>query len=252
MKILICDDEVRFCEKYKAYLQNLCLELKCVAEIQTHTSASYLLRNLDDWIESTDLLFLDIHLGDGNGIDISKKVREMGYSGDIAFLTVSSEYVFDAFDVSPVNYFVKREGDQATFKDKIRPVLERIISEDDNKFYFNVKGALCFVKIKQIIYFEVKKRVIRLVYETMEQSFKGVEFYSPLEAVEDVMEQKNYNFIKIHRSFIVNPYYVIKISRKEVEMVNGQTLPISRTCKDTAFKAFLKYVESDSGRREEI
>lgn len=43
-------------------------------------------------------------MGALNGIETAKQLRELGCNSEIIFLTTSEDYVFKAFDASPVQY----------------------------------------------------------------------------------------------------------------------------------------------------
>lgn len=54
-----------------------------------------------------DIIILDVSINGENGIEIAKRLRKIGYYGNITFWTERKEYVFDALDVPPVHYIIK-------------------------------------------------------------------------------------------------------------------------------------------------
>ena len=55
----------------------------------------------------SDLVFLDICMGDVNGIELARHLRAVDEKVLIVFLTTSSEYAFDAFPIHPFDYLMK-------------------------------------------------------------------------------------------------------------------------------------------------
>ena len=49
-------------------------------------------------------------------------------------------------------------------------------------------------------------------------------------------------FLKVHRSFVVGLKYVKKITRREITMLNGDTVPMSRGMYDQVHDALVKYL----------
>lgn len=45
-------------------------------------------------------------------------------------------------------------------------------------------------------------------------------------------ELKEFGFLKVHRSFLVNEKKIAMVSTKTIFLVNGAEVPLSKTCKD--------------------
>jgi DNA-binding LytR/AlgR family response regulator len=50
------------------------------------------------------------------------------------------------------------------------------------------------------------------------------------------------NFLKTHRSFVVNMRYVKNITGNDFELINGTTVPIRRNDKATIKQAYMDYL----------
>ena len=55
-------------------------------------------------------------------------------------------------------------------------------------------------------------------------------------------EQLDETFFKVHRSFVVGLKYIKKITRTDVTMTNGASVPISRGLYDEVHAALIKYL----------
>jgi Response regulator of the LytR/AlgR family len=75
--------------------------------------------------------------------------------------------------------------------------------------------------IKNILYFESNNREIKMVSNDGEEIFYG--------KLDDVYDQvAKYRFMFIHKSYIVNYFFVTKFKYEEVTMSNDEVLPISQ------------------------
>ena len=54
-----------------------------------------------------DMAFLDIYMEDTMGNQIAHKLRAMGYQGEIVFLTASSDFAIEGYDVDASGYLLK-------------------------------------------------------------------------------------------------------------------------------------------------
>jgi DNA-binding LytR/AlgR family response regulator len=50
-----------------------------------------------------------------------------------------------------------------------------------------------------------------------------------------------FGFLQIHRSYLVNPYYIYRIDMNEVLLDNGQKLPLSRRRREQITEAFFAW-----------
>ena len=60
------------------------------------------------------------------------------------------------------------------------------------------------------------------------------EFYGKIDEVYDKV--KNNNFVRVHKSYIVNCNYVNRILPGEIVMDDGKTIPVSRSWKEEVSK----------------
>ena len=62
--------------------------------LTTYTSGKPLIDDVSDG-EWYDIIILDVSINGENGIEIAKRLRKIGYYGNITFWTERKEYVFD-------------------------------------------------------------------------------------------------------------------------------------------------------------
>lgn len=89
MKIAICDDIVEYRLSIKSYVHEY-------SKINNMESEIYIFNNGKSLLESTltfDVLFLDIELGDLNGIDVAKEIQKKHSNTIILIITSYRQYL---------------------------------------------------------------------------------------------------------------------------------------------------------------
>ncbi|MGN0424321.1 MAG: LytR/AlgR family response regulator transcription factor [Acetatifactor sp.] len=99
----------------------------------------------------------------------------------------------------------------------------RRTEEDDQYFVFKYRTSEEKILVCDILYFEsnARKIVIHLKNGTG-KSFNGV-----LSDVERKVAESGHPFLRIHQSYLVGYYSILKRTRKSVELVDHTVLPIS-------------------------
>jgi len=97
----------------------------------------------------------------------------------------------------------------------------RIIQKDEKVFQYKIGHTKYNLPIRDIIYFESRNR------EVIIHTVNGTEvFYGRLK---DIYEYLNkLKFIQIHKSYLVNYNYIVKLEYHQVTMSNNVVLPISQ------------------------
>ncbi len=94
--------------------------------------------------------------------------------------------------------------------------------------YYQWRNSERSVALNSILYFCSDHRVIRYKRLGGEQE----EFYYKLDMLDKTLKENNLNFIRISKSFLVNSKYILRKTRQEILLINGETLLISRRYKE--------------------
>lgn len=232
MTILIVDDE----QAVRTGLQNM-LELLFPGEFdfEEATGVQSGLQKIQTL--RPDLVFLDIQMQDGTGLDLMTEVPNKSF--ELIFLTAYSDYAMDAFEHRATNYLLKPLNSKK-LRIAVEQALENLKKEAELN-YHNLQHAL------------TGKRSERFPVPTLE----GIE-YVPNEKIVCVIADGNYfqihltdqkepilvskslgyfekrvqskAFIRVHRSYIVNLNEVssyLKSNRGFIRMTNGLEIPLS-------------------------
>ncbi|MCD7935876.1 MAG: LytTR family DNA-binding domain-containing protein [Tannerellaceae bacterium] len=101
MKAIIIEDETPAVHSLKAVLaQNSITEIEIVAELDSIEESVAYFRS----VPYPDLIFMDIHLADGNAFKIFEQVE---IECPVIFTTAYDEYALEAFKVCSIDYLLK-------------------------------------------------------------------------------------------------------------------------------------------------
>lgn len=92
-----------------------------------------------------------------NGIQVAEKLRNMNYKGKIIFLTATSKYAVESYDVEASGYLVKPHD-----IDKISMVLDRVLSNYENVHTYQIKKRNSVI---QVLYSEID--ILRAVIQNV-------------------------------------------------------------------------------------
>ncbi|WP_430792538.1 two-component system response regulator LytT [Bacillus subtilis] len=229
LRVLIVDDEMLARDEL-AYLLKRTNEEMEINEAENIESA------FDQMMDQKpDLLFLDVDLSGENGFDIAKRLKKMKHPPAVVFATAYDQYALKAFEVDALDYLTKpfdEERIQQTLK-KYKKVNRDIVEIEQNshagqhKLALSVGGSIVIVDTKDIIYAGTEDGHVNV--KTFDHSY----------TVSDtlvVIEKKlpDSDFIRVHRSFVVNTEYIKEIqpwfnSTYNLIMKDGSKIPVSRT-----------------------
>jgi len=222
MRIAICDDDVlhnNFCAEQ---LKELKETVEFPVLIKQYFSSKELLFEWESPIERAQVLYIGILLEFIDGITAVRQLREMGYRGEVIFVTRSKEHFPAAFDLHAFNYILKSEMTRERFEKAFLDVTKHILEKDIEDISFTRRGETINILVRDIIYFESNKNVVRVRYNDEE-----FEFYSTISKLENVLSEKK--FLRIHKSYLVSMGFVSQITKKNIVLKNGEVLPLGKT-----------------------
>lgn len=230
-KIGICDDEAG----QRDYLQGLVTawagKNRYLVELRQYGEAGSF---LFDYAQERDfdILLLDVEMPGTSGIQLAKAVREENAGVQIVFVTGYYDYFSDGFDVSALHYLIKPVDERKLF-----PVLDKAadnLRTRQRAVLLATAEADIKVSLADITYVEAEN--VYIVVHTVWDS------YRVRMALAKFAAQLDDTFLKVHRSFVVGLKYVKKITRREITMLNGDTVPMSRGMYDQVHDALVKYL----------
>lgn len=221
MNIFICDDSSEHSSLCRKTLLKLSERHGVHAKIKTFPSGEALLFEAEDVFSSVDLIYLDIRMPGPDGLETAKRLRKLGYAGDIVFFTVSKDYAIAGYDVSALHYVVKDQTPADKFEEIFLRAVERAQKRESEVLVLTCAGESRCVPVDSIRYFEIQQRIVTVNYDK-----ERFEFYSTMLRMEEQLFNKG--FIRTHKSFLVNKQYIRSIDSSRVLLDTGEELPIGK------------------------
>ena len=231
IKIVICEDERETQLLIEDYLDNILKNINIEYEIQKYSSGEELLEgNLKD----IDILFLDIQMGQINGMDVARKIREVDNRMEIIFITSLIDYVQEGYEVRAYRYLLK-PIESEKLKKHVSTCIKEI--EVNKKNYILIKNKSNTYKIhsNEIKYVEVQKKDMSI--HTIN---KDLEVRYSLEKIEKDLNLDK--FVRCHKSYLVNLSYVENIKLNTLVLESGEEVPVSRYRYKDVKEKFLKFL----------
>lgn len=230
-KIAICDDDISQVDFLETILTPWLKINNILADIKKYSSAKSFLFDYESE-KDFDILLLDIEMPEINGIELAKTVRKENHSLQIIFITGFYDYFSDGFDVSALHYLIKPVDEGKLF-----PVLDKAINNlkyRQRSVLINTQDADIKIPLSDIIYIEAENVFINI------HTVNGV--YRTRTPLTKFYENLDDSFLKVHRSFIVSLSYVKKITKKDLTLISGDIVPISRGMYETVHSALIRYL----------
>lgn len=183
-------------------------------------------------LSDSDLIFLDIQLPGANGIEFLKNLEVKPI---IIITTAYRDYAVDAFEEAVDDYLLKPFSYQRFLK-----AMMRAQNNLANK-KATIKNDLLFVYADKTFY---KIRKAEILFLKSEVDYVYFYYQNNKLLVQDTMnnwekELKNDGFVRVHRSFLINPNKIEKVEGNQI-LIGEHKIPIGVTYK----KDFMQLLRS--------
>lgn len=223
-RCLIVDDEplaIRLIEKHISQIDSLQVVATCNSALKAFEIVN---------TQEIDLLFLDIKMPQLTGIDFLKSLKNPPKT---IFITAYRDYALESYELETVDYLLKPVTFERFVKaidkffrqntSKVAPVQRETITTD----YILIKSGSKHHKVNlaDIVYIESLKDYIKVHLENK------TSIVSKYKLGEIEQELSTFQFLRIHRSYIINTSKVTAFSSNDID-VNSQEIPIGASYKE--------------------
>ncbi len=238
IRCLAIDDEPLALQQIVAYIGKVPF-LELAAQCQSALEARQFLEQ-----DTVDAIFCDINMPDLNGMDF---IKSLTVPPLVVFTTAYSEYAVEGFRVNAVDYLLKPFGLQDfqraanRLKERLTPSPLSPHSSDispqtsalkDDTIFLKTEYRIVKVSISDIRYVEAMSEYLK-VY--LQGEAKPIVTLLSMKKMEERLPD---NFMRIHRSYIVNLNMIQEVNKNRVIMDADTYLPIGDMYKDT-FQQYL-------------
>lgn len=228
MRVGICDDDSKWYQKAKeiieAYGKKTGTEIKILYFSQGDSLEEY-------EGEPLEVIFMDVALGDKDGIALAGRINKKWKNCQIVYLTNYLYYATETYHTDHTFFVLKEQ-----FEERIGEVFGKILhimEQKSEKLVFSVIGGKEIVLAPEdILYFERRGRITRIV-----TVWGNYEIWDKLR---DVMEKlSEIDFVRCHNSYIVYMPAVREMGKGCFILKNGTKIMISRSHIRTVKASFM-------------
>ena len=220
LQIGICDDETVIAARMEEFILETCRKEGIPAGVEVFYSRNTLLEEVRRGT-CYDLLYLDIHMQNGNGISAAEQIRKLGDNVLLIFVSGYDQYLMELFRLD-VFEFVKKPFEKEEFVQTFFRAVRKV-GEKSHYFVYTYRGEEFKLPCKEILYFESRGRKIWIHMKNGETAF----FNGKLSDVAEKLQGGKVPFLRIHQSYLVNYHFIRSRSKSEVRLVNHTVLPIA-------------------------
>ena len=222
IRISIVEDEKSSSELLVSYLEKYSNDKNIKFDVKTFFTCKQILNNYNN---NFDIIFMDIELPDGNGLETIRKIREVDKNVIVIFVTNMAQYAVKGYEVRAFDFIVKPVSSYNFFI-KLDSILNLFEQKKDNEIWISNKDGKMKLNVSSIYYIEVIQHMC--IYHTKDGNYKATGSLNNIEK-----NLSKYNFSLCNRCYLVNLRYVTSV-KKGFVLVNNEELIISRA-KQTSF-----------------
>lgn len=214
--ILVCDDDPLFAKSMSEKIKNLptyapkAIDLKCFCDVESIEGA----------FSNCDILFLDIDLGAKNGIDLARELRRYNPDCVLIFVTNFKEFAPEGYEVNAFRYLSKSDIDKklaSYFTDALDVCRRR-----QRKVEIMCEGESIPIQVQSLVYIESQGREQRLHLCGGPRDHLFTR--TTMSQLEELLSSQG--FLRIHKGFLVNMYYLQTLQSTGAKLTTGEQLPV--------------------------
>ncbi len=236
IKIGICDDDLVFIDNLHDMINRIIFS---VDDWESHVfrSKEEIIQAIDREEFDCQLLFMDIMMQNGMGMEVAQYLCAKNVPVDIIFITASGEHVFDCYRYGAFAYLLK-------------PVSETEISRELGKYFNDMKyspeylsisfnGITHRIPVSSIYYIESSRRKLKIY--TRQGNYVC---YQKLNDIARELDSRS--FVRCHQSYLVAVEMVTEYTARHL-YVNNVAVPVSDRYRRIVAESFAARL---SGRSE--
>ena len=190
-------------------------------------------KELVEYQGEMDILFLDIAMPNLDGIEAGRILHRKQFSGKIILLTSIKERATEGYEIGVYRYLPKPIDEEKLIK-ILNDVLQSFIGMETVKLYDG--GEVYQVRQRNISY------IVRLSHSSQTEAIAGKSVFRSKMSISEWMKVLDERlFCQTHRGYIVNLRMMEDVREKEVILISGEKVPVSRREKIKVRRRFMEF-----------
>lgn len=220
LNICICDDEPRITDQLEGFIRQL--EQEDSREELHFSSTIYHSGKelLENYKNQFDVILLDVEIGNDNGINVAKALREKNCDAILIFITQYLQYATEGYKVKAYRYILK-PVDYQSFATEVKAAAIEAEKREKSIAVMVGKDQYANVKMNDIISVEIfgRNAIIHL-------KSRDINTYETLKNIGEKLDDNV--FVKVYKNCIVNLDKVTRYTATTIYMSNQSAVPLSR------------------------
>ena len=228
-RISICDDNAAEAAGIEAMVGTWAQAHHYAAETAVFSSAEQFLFQYAEQ-KDYDMLLLDIEMDGISGVELARRIRRENRTVQIIFITGYSDYILDGYEVEALHYLMKPVSPK-----KLSQVLDRAVEKlrrSEKALLLETREGMARVPLHTIRWIEVRQNYVTVHADS------DITVKKPLSELEQSLDEL---FFRTGRSFIVNMNEISRVSKTDVTLKDGTSVPLSRGLYDKLNRAMINY-----------
>lgn len=233
MRMAICDDD----EQELSHLSKLISEYQISRKISVdcrffHNSIDFL---CDIKGGEYELVFLNVLMPEISGMQAAQELREFDKNVKIIFISSSPEFALESYRVGAYHYLLKPIDADLLFS-LLDTVRSELLMQEEQGLVLKSREGVIRVSFAGIEYVEVINKTVSFHLAngiTYEITAALTDFEGKLLARPE--------FLKTHRSYLVNLNYVQSVGSDCIATKNGHSIPVSRQRRNQVQDAYMHF-----------
>lgn len=246
LRVIIIDDEKNARDVISAIISKHCKQVEVVAVADNVVSGVEVIDKFNP-----DLVLLDIHLQDGSGFDILKKINPGNFK--VIFITAYEEYALKAFKFSALDYILKPINSH-----ELAAAINKVAdSQSANNIQFNAfhhnysskdkESKKIILKTLDSIYAVNVKEIIHCEADTYYTKFflndgQIIMVSSTLKEFDEMLSE--FGFFRVHQSHLINLDYFARYKKADggsAVLKDGTEIPVASRKKELFLQAIANF-----------
>lgn len=164
-----------------------------------------------------DILLLDIEMGGMDGVTMAKRLRRDNDTVQIIFITGYSDYISEGYEVQALHYLMKPVRCEKLFS--VLDLAAEKLRKNEKVLHFEINGEMVRVPVYRIRYADVFGNYVTI------HADEDLTVKMPLGELERELDDR---FYRVSRSVIVNLTLISRVSKTEIKLSNGTSIPLPR------------------------
>lgn len=225
MRIAICDDNEKYIsEKLKPLTERAAFEANCSAEITLFTDGNRLVEAFEQ-CGGFDIVMLDIDMPAINGKAVAEKLRLLNSGFFLLFITSFRAEVFNTIPYR-INAFIPKDNPDNEIAAEIKRVLldyashkpefllfDTVNGEERSALKLTAEDIFCFCCVRKKVYLKTGNHEYQLCAVRISELAKRF---------------ADKGFFEVCRGYVVNISKIRSVNSIDIELDNGEIIPLSR------------------------